>query len=118
MNIKNILLILFTGAIILHLFSLIEIPSLYNNDNTEYNELLHEHDSLKNLYDSIKYDYTKYKKSSDSIISFYDSKYDSAKQANNQIIKNYEERLKDINDITIVSNDSITEYISKRIYNR
>ena len=117
MRLNNILLILFGGAIILHLFSLITIPSLYKED-TKYNELLQEHDSIVNLYNNISNEYNKYKNTSDSIIAYYNNKYDSTKQANNNIIKSYEAKIKDLNDITIVDNDSVTEYVSKRIYNR
>ena len=118
MRLNNILLILFGGAIILHLFSLITIPSLYKEEDTRYNELLYEYDSLNTVYNNVSNEYNKYKDISDSIIAYYNNKYDSTKQANNNIIKSYETILKDLNDITIVDNDSVTEYISKRIYNR
>jgi len=65
-------------------------------------------DSLLNVY---MFDY-------DNIQIEYANKLDSLSKAKTKITISYENRIKDLRDITIVSDDSVTQYISSRIQDR
>lgn len=105
------------GVILLHLFSFIEIPTFKDEDDN-IEKVIQQNEQLKHRNDSIKAVYEANKVKTDSIVNMYNTQLDSLQTVNNNIEGKYEEKLKDINDVTIVPNDSITKYISKRIYNR
>jgi hypothetical protein len=68
-------------------------------------------DSLQSHINSLKKDFR-------YIQDSLNYKIDSITQVKQQVIKDYEIIYKDFNDATIVDDDSITRYISKKIYNR
>ena len=68
-------------------------------------------DSLQSYINSLKKDFR-------YIQDSLNYKIDSITQVKQQVIKDYEIIYKDFNDATIVDDDSITRYISKKIYNR
>ena len=102
------------GIIIGVLIVLLLAKPRYDNHIRTVNEL----DSIRlandSLVNSINNMYNYY----DSILSNSDRRLDSLKLVKNKQIKSYEEHIKNLRDVTIVSDDSITRYISNRIYNR
>jgi hypothetical protein len=68
-------------------------------------------DSLNNIIKTDKQTY-------DSIISVYENKYDTIIIYKNKTVIKYENIEKSFSDNTVVSNDSITRYISSKLKDR
>ena len=75
-------------------------------------------DSIQNRYDSLQIQYNLLLIHTDSLISNSNHRLDSIETVKNNTIYNYERRIKDLSDVTIVSDDSVTRFISSRISNR
>lgn len=54
----------------------------------------------------------------DSVIQISNNKLDSLENVKLKTVRSYEIHIKNLRDVTIVSDDSITRYISDRIYDR
>lgn len=54
----------------------------------------------------------------DSLISIYKDSIDYLIDSNVKIQSSYENKIRDFRNVSIVSDDSITRYISNKIYNR
>lgn len=96
------------GVVLLIFLYLVPEPVI---DDTNYIE-------LKNRYDSLTIEVERMYIYQDSLLQLHQKELELKLKEQTKIVSYYERRIKDLSDVTIVSNDSITKYISSRIYNR
>jgi len=77
---------------------------LLDSLRVEHRRLIHERDSLVLRLNTL--------------FEEHSAEVESLSQSRQQLERRYEERLKELTDITIVSDDSITKYISSRIQDK
>lgn len=104
------------GVAMVILFTIAFFIGKYNGTTTVIDNS--KLDSIQVKYNELKIEYDILVLTTDSLIKISNSKLDSIQTVKNNIIYSYERRIKEINDATIVSNDSVTRFISSRISNR
>lgn len=105
---KNFIPYIIIGIVVIFGYS--RCPS-YNKNDYEYKR-------YNEIIDSLKLHILKQNSIFENERKYYTNKIDSLTKVKSKTHIKYETIFKDFSDITIVSNDSITNYISRKIHNK
>ena len=83
-----------------------------------YNKNDYEYKRYNEIIDSLKLHILNQNNIFETERKYYTNKIDSLTKVKSKTYIKYETIFKDFSDITIVSNDSITNYISRKIHNK